>query len=90
MIIKSGILMIHKILETGKPEYLREIFITRNRRVAQVALKFYPRAKKFRNYHLHRSLRIYNRLDSDLKCLNTKQLRYKLKQAPGLIPDSYD
>ena len=90
MIIGSGIISLHKILKSQRPRKLYNLFKKNSRTVSEISLKYYPKSTKFRNYHFHCILCIYNKLSPAIKQLTVRQLKYKFKTASGLIPDSYD
>ena len=85
----SSLTYIHRILYTGIPDSILEMFIIPNRQAKNIIPLEKLKCKHTRNFFLYTSLIVYNRLKNDLKLLPPKRFKVELKKVlryDGITP----
>ena len=81
MILKSTAVFIHKCIYLDQPKQITKLFkVQRMRRNTNIFTKYYHKTGKFERNIIFQSYKLYNGLPEDMKSLNPKLFKSRLKQ----------
>ena len=81
VILKKNVMMIHKMMVTGKPKQLMKLIrIPRTRIKAKMTTKYTPKNQQYLTNHVLQAIQQYNKLDDEIKELDVKKFKKKLKK----------
>ena len=79
-LIKSNLILTHKILERKKPEQILNQIVFPSRSCGQVRIRDYPQSERAKRSPLAAGLRLYIAIPQDFKVLPNKILKQKLRK----------
>ena len=83
LIQQTGLNYIHKIIYTGKPYTIYELFKYPNRISKNILPLENTNCKSTKNFFLYKTLSLYNILGNEIKTLHPIKFKFKLKKLMG-------